>query len=86
MGICLPFKAPISWEHFLLLHEATPARPPTPTTAGDYLSSPWLNEEEEAGAGGGGGGGGQTRNALLAAESNTSGGFKLTKKWRDDLN
>ena len=41
LGICLPFKAPISWEHFLLLYEALPA------TAGDYLSSPGLNEEEE---------------------------------------
>ena len=52
LGICLPFKAPISWEYFLLLYEAPPARPPT--TAGDYLSSPGLNEEEEGGRGGDG--------------------------------
>ena len=73
LGICLPFKAPISWEYFLLLYEAPPARPPT--TAGDYLSSPGLNEEEEEEAGEGGRGG----DGVGDSECVASGGVKYIR-------
>ena len=73
-GICLPFKAPISWEYFLLLYEAPPARPPT--TAGDYLSSPGLNEEEEEEEAGEGGRGGD---GVGDSECVASGGVKYIR-------